>query len=241
MNGFENRASAYVASEVHRAGADLDQIESALRGQSFARVLDIGCGGGHVSLRAAPHVREVVAVDVAASMLDAVARTAAERGLANISVREAAAEALPFEAGTFDVVLSRFSAHHWSGFEAGLREARRVLKPAGRAMFVDTVAPGAPGLDTHLQAVELLRDGSHVRSHRVGEWVAALERAGFTVTGVTTRRLRMEFGDWIAASADHAAAIRSLQQGAPATARTYFGIGEDGSFDLDTATFEARC
>ena len=63
-------------------------------------------------------------------MLDAVAATAAERGLTNITVRQAAAEHLPFADAHFDIVLCRFTTHHWQDMEAGLREARRVLKPA---------------------------------------------------------------------------------------------------------------
>ena len=108
------------------------------------RVLDLGCGGGHVSYRAAPLVAQVVACDITQSMLDEVARTAAERGLTNVIVRQAAAEKLPFESGSFDVVLCRFTAHHWQAMEAGLREARRVLKNSGRAVFVDTIAPADP-------------------------------------------------------------------------------------------------
>jgi SAM-dependent methyltransferase len=149
---YATRAREYVASAVHSSGADLDQIEAELHGQSTSRVLDLGCGGGHVSYRAAPHVAEVVACDVTASMLDAVAATAAERGLSNIIVREAPAENLPFPDASFDVVLCRFTTHHWQNMEAGLRQARRVLKPAGRAIFIDTVAAADPVLDTHLQA-----------------------------------------------------------------------------------------
>lgn len=51
-------------------------MEAVIAGASQARVLDLGCGGGHVSYRAAPHVAEVVACDVTRSMLDAVVRTA---------------------------------------------------------------------------------------------------------------------------------------------------------------------
>jgi ubiquinone/menaquinone biosynthesis C-methylase UbiE len=240
---YESRARDYVTSVVHSTGEDLDQIEAEVRGRSSARVLDLGCGGGHVTYRSAPHVAQVVACDVTPSMLEAVAATAAERGLRNVEVRQAAAEKLPFEDAYFDFVLCRFTTHHWHNMEAGLREARRVLKPAGRALFIDTVVPADRVLDTHMQAVELLRDISHVRNYSISEWVGGLSRSGLTAEGLTVRRLRLEFPVWIArtrTSPAHADAIRSLQTTAPAVVRDYFAIGADGSFDIDTATILAR-
>jgi ubiquinone/menaquinone biosynthesis C-methylase UbiE len=237
------RAQDYVSSAVHSSGADLDQIEALVRGRDTARVLDLGCGGGHVSYRVAPHVATVVACDPTAPMLQAVAATAASRGLGNIEVRAGAAERLPFEDAAFDMVLCRFSAHHWQDLEAGLREARRVCKPGADAVLVDSVAPPARVLDTHLQAVELLRDASHVRNYSVAELVAALSRAGFVLCGATLRTLRMEFPSWIARTRtppEHAAAIRALQAGAPPAVRRQFGIGADGSFDLEAVTLVAR-
>jgi SAM-dependent methyltransferase len=240
---YGSRAQSYVASAVHSAGADLDQIEAELQGMSAARAIDLGCGGGHVSYRAARHVAEVVACDVTPAMLDAVATAARERGLTNIAVQQAAAEALPFADASFDVALSRFSAHHWQNMEAGLREARRVLKPNGRAIFVDATAPADPLFDMHLQAVELLRDASHVRDYTVAEWTATLARAGFAVEGLTVRVLRMEFSTWIARTRTpqlRADAIRSLQTETPQSVRDHFAIGAEGSFDLQCATFLAR-
>ena len=240
---YAPRAADYVTSEVHASGADLDQIEEELRGRGDARVLDLGCGGGHVSYRAAAHVAEVVACDVTQRMLEVVAATAAERGLANISVQQAAAESLPFADGGFDIVLCRFTVHHWQNMEAGLRQARRVLRAGGRGVFIDTVAPADIVLDTHLQAIELLRDASHVRNYSTAEWFCALSRSGFAVEGITLRRLRMEFASWTARTrtpAEHAAAIRSLQAGAPAIVREHFDVAVDGSFDLESATFVVR-
>ncbi len=240
---YAPRAQDYVTSINHATGEDLDQIEAEVRGRGYARVLDLGCGGGHVSYRAAPHVGEVVACDLTPAMLEVVARTASERGLRNIMTEQAAAERLPFADASFDAVLCRFTVHHWRDMEAGLREARRVLKPAGRAVFADVVAPGEPLLDTHLQAVELLRDVSHVRNYSVAEWMAALGRSGFVLEGFTPRKLRMDFPVWIArtrTSETHAAAIRSLQEGAPDPVKAHFAIGPDGGFDLDTVTFCMR-
>lgn len=238
---YAPRAQDYVTSLVHSTGEDLDQLEAWLRRHRPARLVDLGCGGGHVSYRAAPHVGRVTACDVTPAMLDAVARTAAERGLGTIDTVEAAAERLPFEAGRFEAVACRFSAHHWGDLEGGLREARRVLTPGGRGLFIDSVAPGRPALDSHLQTVELLRDPSHGRNYTVAEWVAGFQRAGFALEGVTPRRLRMDYPVWIArtrAPDVMAAAIRALQRGASPAVREHFAIGEDGGFDLDVVTFE---
>ena len=240
---YTPRAQDYVTSAVHAGGADLDQIEALVRGRREARVLDLGCGGGHVSYRAAPHVAEVVACDVTAAMLEAVERTAAERGLHNIAVQQSAAERLPFADASFDIVLCRFTTHHWQNMDAGLREARRVLKAGAPALFIDIVAAADPVLDTHLQAVELMRDFSHVRDYSVAEWVAALGRAGFATEGLTMRSLRMDFPTWVArtkTSAQMADAIRAVQKSASADVRAHFAIAEDGSFDIQSAAFQLR-
>ena len=239
---YAPRAAAYVTSAVHASGPDLDQIEAFVRGSADARALDLGCGGGHVSYRAAPHVREVVACDLTPDMLAQVKKTAAERGLANIVTRQAAAERLPFAAGAFDFVLSRYSAHHWNNFEAGLREARRVLKDGGRAVFADCVSPAHPLLDTHLQAIELLRDPSHVRNYSAAEWLAALARSGFSATAVAARKLRLEFTVWTERTKTpelYTKAIFNLQAQASAPVRDHFAISGDGGFSLDTLTIEA--
>jgi predicted TPR repeat methyltransferase len=46
---YAPRAQDYVTSINHSTGDDLAQMEAELRGQGQARVLDLGCGGGHVS------------------------------------------------------------------------------------------------------------------------------------------------------------------------------------------------
>jgi ubiquinone/menaquinone biosynthesis C-methylase UbiE len=240
---YSPRANDYLASEVHAGGADLEALESLLRGQANARVLDLGSGGGHVAYRVAPHVAEVVASDLSEQMLVVVLRTAAERGLHNVAARQCAAEELPFPAGRFDFVLSRYSAHHWLRLDAGLREAARVLAPGGRAVLIDSIAPSAALLDSHLQTIELLRDPSHVRNYTAPEWVAALERAGLEIVALTARRVRIEFDSWIARTRTrplHVEAIRSFQRGAPEEVRHRFGIEPGGSFLLDTLQLDVR-
>ncbi|MEI9914655.1 MAG: class I SAM-dependent methyltransferase [Methylovirgula sp.] len=240
-NQFGSRADAYVESSVHAQGADLDQAAVLLDGASDARVLDLGCGGGHVAFRAASLAHDVVAYDLSTDMLAAVARAAGQRGLTNIATRQGSAETLPFDDADFHFVLSRYSAHHWHGFHLALAEAHRVLRPGGRALFMDAISPGTALLDTYLQTVELLRDPSHVRDYSAAEWVNALAGAGFAVKGVTTRRLRLDFGTWIARMATpevQTAAIHALQTQMSEDVVKHFEIEADGSFTIDTAAFE---
>ncbi|GAA4503226.1 class I SAM-dependent methyltransferase [Gluconacetobacter tumulicola] len=240
---YGTRAPDYVTSAVHAEGADLEAIERLVAGKGWRRVLDLGCGGGHVSYRLAPHVAEVVACDLTQQMLDAVTQEAARRGLSNISTVRAPAEHLPFEDGGFDAVFCRFTTHHWSDAAAGLREARRVLAPSGVALFIDVTAPASALGDSWLQTLELLRDVSHVRDYAVAEWAALLAGAGFAVRELGTHRLRMAFASWVARTKtppERVAAIRSLQQAAPKEVIRQFGVEEDGSFMLDVARFLAE-
>jgi SAM-dependent methyltransferase len=240
---FGPRAAAYVASAVHAQGEDLDALAALAEARAGGRVLDLGCGGGHVSYRLAPFAAEVTAYDLSADMLAQVAATAEARGLDNIVTQQGAAERLALPDASYDIVASRFSAHHWRDLDAGLREARRVLKPGGVAVFIDVVAPGRPLADTFLQTVEILRDPSHVRDYSPAEWNAALGRAGFARIAATPRRLRLEFSTWIARMATpdmHVQAIRSLQARMSSDLRAYFAIEPDGSFTVDTLTLAAE-
>lgn len=239
---FGPRAAAYVSSPVHAQGEDLDALEAIISAARPEKAIDLGAGGGHVAYRMSPHAGAVTAVDLSAEMTTAIAATAASRGLANIETVTAPAEALPCTDGQFDFLGCRFSAHHWRDFEGGLREARRALKPGASAVFIDACSPGGPALDTHLQAIELLRDMSHVRDYTVAEWGAALVRAGFLVRASRSWRIRMDFDQWIARMRtpdENVRAIRVLQSAAADNVRSHFAIEADGSFMLDTMMIEA--
>jgi ubiquinone/menaquinone biosynthesis C-methylase UbiE len=240
---FGPRAKAYVESAVHARGPDLDALEAIVRAARPARALDVGAGGGHVAYLLARHAGSVTAADLSPEMLAAVAATARDKGLANVVTIEAPAERLPLDDGAFDFVASRYSTHHWRDFEGGLREARRVARAGARAVFVDAFAPHAALFDTHLQAVELLRDTSHVRDYSAGEWLSALARSGFAVEALKTFRIRMDYPVWIARMRTpeiNARAIRALQGAASAETKAHFEIEPDGSFMLDVLLIEAR-
>lgn len=241
-DAFGSTAAAYLTSPTHSSGPDLATLAAEIACTPGANVLDLGCGAGHVSFAVAPHAQSVTAYDIAPQMLATVVLAARERGLTNVTTEEGPAEALPFADATFDWVMSRFSAHHWHDVPRALKEVRRVLKPAGRVIFVDVVSADHPLFDTHLQAAELLRDGSHVRNYRADEWAAFFSGAGFTARIRERWRLPMEFDQWVARMRTpevRAAAIRSLWANAPDEVRDHFKVQPDGSFMIDVMMIEA--
>jgi ubiquinone/menaquinone biosynthesis C-methylase UbiE len=234
---FGSRSTQYVASTVHSQGEDLQQIAALAATAGRVRVLDLGCGGGHVSFTVAPHVADVVAYDLSTEMLATVASVAKERGLENVGTVAGSVTSLPFADGTFDLVLTRYSAHHWDDIAKGLAEARRVLRDSGQAVFIDVAAPARPVLDTFLQAIEVFRDPSHVRDYSPREWEQLLTQAGFRIERTVMRRLHLEFASWIERMNTpqvRAEAIRSLQQTLSNDVVGYFEITPRGDFTVDT-------
>jgi SAM-dependent methyltransferase len=241
---FGNTASAYLTSAVHAQGADLTALrEIAAALPKAPVVLDLGCGAGHASFALAPMAASVTAFDLSSQMLEVVAGAARERGLANIATRQGDVARLPFEDASFCMVVTRFSAHHWLDVPAALREVKRVLKPRGVFIVIDITAPESPLHDTTLQAVELLRDGSHVRDYRPSEWNAMLQDAGFRSERVGDWKLEMKFDQWTArmrTPAERIVAIRSLFASAPEETRDYFSVQSDDSFTIDSTLFKAK-
>jgi ubiquinone/menaquinone biosynthesis C-methylase UbiE len=115
-------------------------------------VVDIGCGPGVAARRAAAVSGSVVGVDPAPVMLRvarALGRTS-RRGAPGVRYLQGAAESLPLPDDSATVVWSLATVHHWRDLDAGLEEARRVLRAAGRLLAVERrIEPGASGLASH--------------------------------------------------------------------------------------------
>src|SRR5690348_3992250 len=107
-------AERYTTSSTHANPEELARLVRLAQPRPLDRVLDIATGAGHAALALAPHVAEVVAYDLTAAMLDEVNRNADRRCLHNIETRQGAAECLPFEEASFDIVTVRIAAHHFA-------------------------------------------------------------------------------------------------------------------------------
>ncbi len=237
---FGNVAAQYRRSTVHASGEDLTRMVqiAGLNGTEY--VLDAGCGAGHTALAFAPHVSQVIAYDLTPSMLEQVERLANERGIPNVVTRRGDVENLPFEDQTFDLVVSRYSAHHWANPVTALREFKRVLKPNGQFILSDIVAFETPLLDTFLQAIELIRDPSHVRDHSVKQWLEMLHEVGFNVEVNFEWMLPLNFDAWVIRMATpmlNVTMLKALFDGAPAEVRSAMDVQSDYTFSIPGALF----
>lgn len=141
----------------------LRMIIEAARPQPNDTMLDVACGGGIVVCAFAPHVLHATGIDMTPAMLERARRLAGDKAIANAVFDQGDAEALPYPDGAFNIVVTRFSFHHFLDPLAVLREMRRVAAPGGRVVLVDMYASEDRAKAAEWNRLEKLRDPSHVR------------------------------------------------------------------------------
>lgn len=189
---FDEQAEAYLDSRVHRAGDDLDQLVSWVR--SADRALDIATGAGHTAgALSEAGVENVVATDAAPEMV-----ATARQEFPYLAGVVCDAERLPFASDSFDAVTCRIAAHHFPRPAAFVEEVARVLEPGGTLAFEDNVVPDDDALDDYLNRVEEIRDRTHVRSHRVDDWLGWVADAGLTVEASRIIKKTLDYDEWVA-------------------------------------------
>jgi SAM-dependent methyltransferase len=164
-------------------------------------VLDLAAGTGLGSRALAPKVRAVVALDATSAMLE-VGRAEAEReGLANIVFQHGDAAALPFLDASFTIVVCRYALHNFADRDAVTAEIARVLRPYGRLGLADLVADEHADRADAQNAIERLRDPSHVCALSASALQALIVRHGLEATAAETREIRRPLGAWLEQSA----------------------------------------
>ena len=110
------------------------QLVKHARVKAGQRVLDCGCGTGVVAVTAARTGAEVKALDLSPVLIEHGKKHAALAGV-NIEFREGDVEALPYDDGTFDVVMSQFGHMFAPRPDVAIGQMLRVLKPGGTIAF----------------------------------------------------------------------------------------------------------
>ena len=100
------------------------------------RLLDVAAGSGALSIPAARLGAQVVATDIAPTMVERLNLRARDEGLSNLEGRVLDGQALELEDDTFDIAASQFGVMLFPDLPRGLREMARVTKPGGRVLIV---------------------------------------------------------------------------------------------------------
>jgi SAM-dependent methyltransferase len=149
-----------LALQEERAAGLAERVRSLLGPFSGTEAaLDSGCGTGSLAFALAPHVSEVVGVDVREDYLEA----GRARAPANVRFIEGDALALPFGYGEFDIAGCYRVLHHVRRPELAVSEVARVTRFGGRVFIVDQLGSIDPLHSLEMDRFERLRDPTHAR------------------------------------------------------------------------------
>lgn len=233
---FNDAAAAYLDSDVHGRGQDLELIATWCRGAT--RALDIATGAGHTAGALANEgVPFVVAADAAPRMVQT-----ATGAFENLRGVVADADRLPFATNAFDAVTCRIAAHHFPDPEAFLAEVARVIQPGGIFAFEDNVSPEDATLERFINHLEGTRDPTHVNAYTTETWHDWLDDAGFAVEETTHMKKTLEFTAWVdtqSLPAADQAIVADILRDAPDTAKSFFDVKLDDGDPVSFANLKA--
>lgn len=170
----------------------------ALGEAARGRLIDIACGPGVVTAALAPNAASVVAFDATDEMLAKTKARCAKAGLSNVEFRNGDAEHLPFADAHFDGAVSRAAVHHFADPQRAIAEMFRVLRPGGVAVIADCVSSENADESRLHNAIERLRDPSHVRMLPASVLEAAARQAGFSDLETVSWTMDRELEEWLA-------------------------------------------
>ncbi|MGE3541415.1 MAG: class I SAM-dependent methyltransferase [Candidatus Tectimicrobiota bacterium] len=243
---FGAHASAYTTSTVHASGPSLERLVVEVAPQGHELVLDIATGTGHNALSFAPHVRQVVGLDLTIPMLVEACNLARKRGIANVRFFQGDSEHLPFEDGRFHVVTCRVAPHHFPDVASAIREMARVCCAGGCVAIVDNVTPEDQEACAYINAWEILRDPSHHWAYPLSAWHQFFAQAGLTLESEEVVPKAMQFESWASRMGVGDAVVAEIRRQlfeAPPLPRERLRPrfeGDEAYFDLTEALFIAR-
>jgi SAM-dependent methyltransferase len=190
MSEWDERFDYYRGSRVHAEGDDLDQVVAWCAPAPGVTALDVASGGGHVARRLRELGAEVTSCDAAAGMRPDVV---------------CPAEDLSFADGSFDVVVCRVAAHHFTDPRLALREMARVSRRL--VVLEDTL-----WVDERVHRAEKVRDATHVRQYTREQLLEMFEAAGLEVRAEATFPRRHDMDDWLSATGCAGAAADEVRR-----------------------------
>ena len=175
----------------------LDWMVEQLDLQPHFEVLDVAAGTGHLSRAIAPHVKRVVALDITPEMLAQGQQESEQQGLTNVMFEPGEAEHLSYADEAFDLVITRFSLHHFADARGPVREMVRVCRSGGKVAVIDMVSPDDAAVAETYNHYERLRDPSHVRALTADELHGVMCEAGLDIVHTSPRDIEVHLDRWL--------------------------------------------
>jgi len=224
---FTRQAAGFATSAATTDQSQVTRLVEAIGEAARGRVLDVACGPGIVTSALAQRAQEVVALDLTPQMLAKARERCSKAGRTNVVFKEGSATALPFPDAYFDATCTRLSFHHFLDPSAALKEMLRVLRPGGTLAVADVVSAEEPAKSELQNAIEILRDPSHVRMLPRSELIAMIAQPGVTIETQETWDQVREFEEWVGIVADpeRVAPLRTV-------VRALAMAGEDAGMEL---------
>jgi ubiquinone/menaquinone biosynthesis C-methylase UbiE len=239
---FNSIASNYATSEVHISSPTLARLHALL--PRIETVCDVASGAGHTGLSFAEGATRIVAVDPAPKMLEEFRKLAAGRGVA-VETVESFAESIPLPSESFELVVCRLAAHHFTDAGKAMREMARLAKSGGYVAVIDMEGDENPELDALNHDLEVLHDPTHVRSYTAKHWQEMFAANGLEVISCDRRCREIAGGltirRWCELGNSGQAALRAIQDRLTATPADWLAQLEitrdaDGGFRIPVRT-----
>jgi ubiquinone/menaquinone biosynthesis C-methylase UbiE len=201
-NEFTRQADSMTASARFTDERRLTDLREIAALDASMRVLDLGCGPGIVSESLARDAGLCVGLDLTPEMLNRASKRCTDAGHANTAFVLGNSKQLPFPDASFDVVVTRSAIHHFDEPAAVLAEVARIVRPGGRLVVSDAISSEDADESALHNALETLRDPSHVRMLPKTVLLHEIEVAGFEVKSQAQSIAQREFDEWLAITND---------------------------------------
>ena len=160
----------------------LERILSFINVNKDMRILDLGTGSGYLSFPIAKNnpCCDVIGLDIVNSALEANRARAVAEGIKNLSFVSYDGIDFPFDANTFDLVVTRYAMHHFPDIEHSIGEVSRVLKSGGM-LFISDPCPNECDTERFVDDYMRLKKDGHIKFYTKDEWTAICRKQGLMV------------------------------------------------------------
>lgn len=194
---FSRQANTFSDAAALTDSGVVDRIRSAAGLGDKLRVLDVGCGPGIVTEALAGNGHGVIALDITPEMVHRARQRCQDSGFFNVHYIIGQAEKLPFEEASFNAVVTRLTIHHFADPGVECSDMARITRSKGRLIVADIISSeNADESELH-NALEKLRDPSHVSMISSNAMKDLVETTGLKIIQEDHWTMQREFGEWM--------------------------------------------